>query len=135
MSLFTWDESFSVHNAEMDKQHQNLFDLTNKLQDAMGQRKGNEILPEVFDSLVKYTVGHFAAEEALLQKYNYPDLGNHKHLHADLIKQVSELQKKFQAGNLSISIETSNFLKQWLQNHIKEADQKYGAFLQQKGVR
>jgi hemerythrin len=134
MAIIQWNDGFSVKNADMDKQHQHLFDLINKLHDAMGQGKGRETLPEVFDSLVKYTQSHFAAEEALLQKYKYPGLVNHKRQHADLITQVSELQKQFLAGDFSASMKTRDFLKQWLTEHIQENDQKYGVFLNQKGI-
>jgi hemerythrin len=134
MPLIKWDDSFSVQIAAMDKQHQNLFDLINKLHEAMGQGKGKDTLPEVFESLIKYTQVHFAAEEALLQKHNYPDLAAHKRLHADLIMQISELQKQFQAGDFSASQKTRDFLKQWLTAHIKETDLKYGVFLKQSGI-
>jgi hemerythrin-like metal-binding protein len=134
MKLITWDESFSVKNAAMDKQHQHLVDLINKLHDAMGQGKAKETLPEVFNSLVKYTQSHFADEEALMQKNNYPGLVSHQRQHADLITQVSELQRQFQAGDFGASMKTRDFLKQWLMEHIKETDQKYGAFLNQMGI-
>jgi hemerythrin len=134
MTLVEWNVNYSVQNAEMDRQHQKLFDLINKLHEAMGQGKGKETLPVVFDSLVKYTQSHFAAEEALLQKYNYPELATQKRQHADLIKQVSDLQKQFLAGDFSSSVKTSEFLKKWLIEHIQGTDQKYGGFLNQKGV-
>jgi len=134
MALIQWNDGYSVKNADMDKQHQHLFDLINKLHDAMGQGKGKEALPEVFNSLIKYTQSHFTDEEALLQKYNYPDLIVQKRQHADLIKQISELQKQFQSGDLSSSLKTSGFLKKWLVEHIQGTDQKYGVFLNQKGI-
>jgi hemerythrin len=134
MALIQWNDGYSVKNADMDKQHQRLFDLINKLHDAMGQGKGKETLPEVFNSLVKYTQSHFAAEEALLQKYNYPDLAIQKRQHAELVKQISDLQKQFQAGDFSSSLKTSEFLKKWLIEHIQGTDQKYGGFLNQKGI-
>jgi hemerythrin len=134
MALILWNDGYSVKNADMDKQHQRLFDLINKLHDAMGQGKGKETLPEVFNSLVKYTQSHFVAEEALLQKYNYPDLAIQKRQHAELVKQISDLQKQFQAGDFSSSLKTSEFLKKWLIEHIQGTDQKYGGFLNQKGI-
>jgi len=134
MALMEWNDSYSVKNAAMDKQHKGLFDLINKLHAAMGQGKGKDTLPEIFDDLVRYTQTHFTAEETILQKYNYPDLAAHKRQHADLIRQVSELQKQYQAGDFSTSMKTSEFLKKWLIEHIQGTDQKYGSFLHQKGA-
>ncbi len=134
MALMEWNDSYSVKNAAMDKQHKGLFDLINKLHAAMGQGKGKDTLPEIFDDLVRYTQTHFTAEETILQKYNYPDLAAHKRQHADLIRQVSELQKQYQAGDFSASMKTGEFLKKWLIEHIQGTDQKYGSFLHQKGA-
>ena len=134
MSLIEWNDSFSVQNAEMDRQHQQLFSLLNKLHDAMTQGKGKETLPVVFDNLIRYTQTHFAAEEALLQKYNYPGLVVQKRQHEDLIIQVTGLQKQFFSGDFSSSMQTRDFLKQWLIEHIQGSDQKYGVFLKQKEI-
>jgi hemerythrin len=134
MALIEWNDSYSVKNAAMDKQHKGLFFLINKLHAAMGQGKGKDTLPAIFDDLVRYTQTHFTAEETLLQKYNYPDLATQKRQHADLIRQISELQKQNQAGDFSASMKTSEFLKKWLIEHIQGTDQKYGSFLNQKGV-
>ncbi len=135
MALIQWNASYSVKNEEMDRQHQRLFDLINKLNEAMGEGKGKETLPVVFDSLVKYTQTHFTAEEALLQKHNYPELATQKRQHMELVRQISDLQKQYQAGDFSSSLKTSEFLKKWLIEHIQGTDQKYGGFLNQKGIK
>ena len=134
MALVKWNDSYSVQNVAMDKQHQHLFDLINELHDAMGQGKGKDVLPKVFANLVNYTQTHFADEEALLQKHSYPGLVVQKRQHADLITQVSELIKKFETGDFAASQKTRDFLKQWLIDHIQEHDKKYGTFLNQKGI-
>ena len=35
MGLIKWDDSYSVHIVEIDKQHQKLVDMLNELNDAM----------------------------------------------------------------------------------------------------
>jgi hemerythrin-like metal-binding protein len=129
MPLIEWNNSFSVQNAEMDHQHQHLFGLLNTLHGAMSQGKSKDSLPRVFEELIQYTQRHFAAEEALMQKYNYPGFVIHQRQHADLIAQVAQLHKRFLAGDLSVSIHTRDFLKEWLVEHIKGSDQKYSMFL------
>jgi hemerythrin len=34
-----------------------------------------------------------------------------------------------------VSIEVMNFLKNWLDKHIMETDQKYGPYLNSKGIK
>jgi hemerythrin len=134
MPLIEWNSSFSVQNNEMDRQHQQLFSLLNKLHEALAQGKGKETLPILFNDLLRYTQSHFAAEETLLQRHNYPGLATQKREHADLTAQAVKLQKQFQAGDFSAGMQTSIFLKKWLTEHIQGTDQKYGEHLKNSGV-
>jgi hemerythrin len=132
MSLVQWNSSYSVQNDAMDGQHKRLFEQINKLHDAMGQGKGKESLPEVFESMMQYTRSHFAAEEALLTKYNYPEFAAHKRLHEEFVGKLTDLQNQFKAGDFTVSMQTRDFLRNWLVEHIKGNDLKYGLFLKQK---
>ncbi len=134
MSLIKWNDTFSVQITAMDNQHQKLFELLNKLHDAMSQGKGRDTLPEVFNNLIEYTKSHFADEEALMKKYDYPGFNVHKNQHDKLIAQVVQLQTKFLSGDLSASIQTRDFLKQWLVEHIQGTDQKYSKHLKERGL-
>ncbi len=134
MPLFTWNDSYSVQNNEMDQEHRQIIALLNKLHDAMGVGKSKEALPAVFDSLVQYTKTHFANEEILLQKHNYPGLVGQKRQHQVLIEKVAQLQKQVLDGDVSAGMRTYDFLKQWLVEHIQGSDKEYGVFLHNKGV-
>lgn len=65
--------------------------------------------------------------------HNYPGYDEHKKHHTQLVAQVQEFHQKFQAG-AALSTELMYFLKDWLNNHIKTVDQKYGQFFNGKGV-
>ena len=84
--------------------------------------------------LIEYTVSHFATEEALFDKHNYPEKDAHKEIHKKLVAQVVEFQKQFESGEKDISLELMEFLKDWLIKHIKGTDKKYSSYLQSKGV-
>lgn len=137
MALMTWrDEKYSVNISHLDGHHKRLFDLVNNLHDAMKQGKSKDILGGIFTELMNYTVYHFSAEEELFQKYGYPQYTQHKKEHEDLTKQVVELKDRFDRGGfmLVLTMETMNFLKDWLNNHICVSDKKYRPFLNSKGV-
>lgn len=135
MPLVNWNPSFSVKIVEIDLQHQKLFNMINTLHEAMSTGKSQEVLGKIFDDLAAYTRTHFAYEENLMQSKNYPGYPVHKRQHEDLIQQVANLQAKYKAGELSVSIETRDFLRDWLVNHINGTDQKYVPFLTERGVR
>jgi len=45
-----------------------------------------------------------------------------------------DLSKAAQEGRLTVAIDTSKFLKEWLATHIMGSDKLLGTYLQRKGV-
>jgi hemerythrin-like metal-binding protein len=130
----TWDDSFSVNIAEIDEQHKKLVSMVNELNEAMKQGKGNEVIGEILDGLVEYTVTHFATEENLFDTYGYPQTLIHKKIHSDFVAKVSDFKGQFDKGAIMLSMDVMNFLSDWLVAHIKGEDQKYSGFLNEKGL-
>ena len=91
-------------------------------------------MADILGSLVSYTKAHFSTEEQLLQLHGYPDLAAHKVQHKKFTDQVSDFQRQFSEGTLTLSIDVMNFLKDWLKNHILGTDKKYTSFLHGRGV-
>ena len=134
MTYFAWNEKYSVHIREIDEQHKKLVALINELFEAMKTGQGQEILGKVIAGLITYTKSHFATEERLMRDHGYAEYLVHKQVHDSLTKKVLELNGQFQAGQTALTIQVSNFLKDWLTNHILGTDKKYSAFLNSKGV-
>ncbi|MGC8765664.1 MAG: bacteriohemerythrin [Brevinematia bacterium] len=135
MEFINWDESLSVGLNYFDEQHKKLIRIINKLYDSMKERKSREILSEIFNELIDYTKTHFKSEEEMMIKYNYPHYIAHYNEHKKLTEEVLKLQEKYNKGELFISVEVMNFLKDWLSHHILETDKKYGPFLKEKGIK
>ncbi|MFH0878374.1 MAG: bacteriohemerythrin [Lentisphaerota bacterium] len=134
MAFINWTDQLSVNIRQIDDQHKKLVSIINTLFDAMSQGKAKDVLGKVFNELIQYTKTHFQNEERMMQQYSYPDFAAHKKEHDDLTKTAMDLQDKFTKGAVSLSIETSNFLKAWLTKHILGTDKKYSPFLNGKGV-
>jgi len=134
MDLITWEETMSVNVQEIDKQHQGLINLINDLNKAMRERKTKEVLDEIISSLIDYTLTHFLTEEKYFEKFEYLSASAHKKEHNDFVNRVSEFKKNFDEGKMMLSIEIMDFLKDWLTNHIKGSDKKYGPFFNEKGL-
>lgn len=134
MPLFEWSPDLSVNIKEIDAQHKKLIDILNLLHDSMRTGRGKDVMGKVLKDLTDYTVYHFNTEERLFEKHGYPEYRMHKRQHDDLTEQVVEIKKKFEAGQVAITVELMTFLKNWLNDHIRQSDKKYGAFLNSKGV-
>ena len=130
-----WNSSYSVGVLTLDSQHTILFDILNELHDAMMEGKASNLTGPILRKLVTYTREHFAAEEGLLTKSQYPGLEAHKLLHRDLIKQVEDYSERFERGEITLNLHLLNFLRDWLTNHIMKVDQEYGPWLNEHGVK
>jgi hemerythrin len=135
MELISWKNSLSVGVVEIDDQHKKLVALINKLFDAMSQGKSKEIMQAVLAELSNYVITHFATEEKLMKQFGYEDYENHKKEHKYFIDSLNEFKIKFSAGNVAISLELLNFLKDWLLKHIIGTDRKYIALFKENGIR
>ncbi|MFZ0800064.1 MAG: bacteriohemerythrin [Terriglobales bacterium] len=133
-TAFTWNNSYSVKVEAMDAQHQQLFAIIRELYAAMRSGHGKEVVGDVLRRLIDYTVKHFTAEEALMEKHGYPGLAQHRAEHKALTDKVLAFKKGFEAGTVSVSLELMTFLQKWLTDHIQTVDQKYGDFLNAHGV-
>jgi hemerythrin-like metal-binding protein len=133
--LIPWKEEFSVKIASIDEQHQKLLGLINSLHQAMLARKGKHVLGPVLDNLVAYTQEHFAYEEQLFERYEYPSRLSHIKEHKELVKKVADFQADFESGKLTVTMDVMQFLKDWLERHIQGTDKAYSAYLVRNGVK
>ncbi len=147
MAFITWSNEYSVNIKEIDRQHQFLINIVNKMHELVmadagdsANRSESDIkrirsdIRRVFAKLADYTNYHFRTEEELFKTHNYPGFQVHKRQHNELVLQVLELQRRFLKNEVSITQEIFDFLKEWLINHILVSDKEYTVFLNAKGV-
>jgi len=130
-----WDESFATGVSSFDNEHKVLFKMVNDLHDAMQQKRSREAVGQILNGLAEYTVNHFAAEERAFSQTNYPSETEHKQHHKKLVDQVVELIGKYSSGETVLSQDIITFLQNWLVDHIKGVDKKYGSHLNKNGIR
>lgn len=124
MAMYQWDNALSVGNQYIDEDHKQLIDTVARLHEAMRTGQGKDVVGGILDDLVRYTEDHFAREEGFMREINYVDYLPHKAEHERLVKEVKDLQARFNAGSITITVSVSNFLADWLRNHILGLDKK-----------
>lgn len=134
MAHFEWKDQYSVGIPVIDEQHKKLVAMVNELYEAMSTGKGKDVLGKVLNDLIQYTKVHFQLEERLMQQHGYPEFAAHKAEHDTLTHQALDLSAKYVKGQAALTIQTGNFLRDWLAKHIQGTDKKYAPFLQAKGV-
>lgn len=134
MGVLEWNDSLKVNVAVIDRQHQRLVQMINDLNDAMKIGKGRDLISNILDEMVRYALIHFSTEETYFDRYQYPEAVSHKAEHAAFGSKVEQFRKDYQANKVGLSIEIMHFLSDWLLNHIKGTDKKFGPFLNRKGL-
>jgi len=129
-----WDGSFATGINRFDEAHKVLFKMVNDLHEAMQQKRSKEVIGQILNGLAEYTVNHFADEERAFAQTSYPGAAEHKELHKKLVSQVVDLQGKFRSGETVLSQDIITFLQDWLIDHIKGTDKKYGPHLHKNGI-
>ena len=134
MALLAWNESLIIDIQSMDFQHKHWVRLINELHEAMLRGKGSGAIDRTLDNALGYTRLHFAAEERLLSENGYPAYEHHKKLHDDFVSGILRLKDRLNAGHAVLAMELITGMRDWLAQHIQNADREYGPFLKRKGV-
>jgi len=117
-----------------DDDHKKLFDLVNEFYKNVTVKSSKEILKVTVKGLKDYTGYHFNREEKYMKEFNYPGYDAQKKEHDAFIQKVNEFQKKLDDGSFMVTVEVTNFIKDWLTHHIKVVDKQYETFFKEKGL-
>ncbi|WP_322997124.1 bacteriohemerythrin [Castellaniella sp.] len=123
--FYPWTRELEVGIGVIDKDHQKLVQLINSLHESMTQGHSKEIIGKVLDELIFYTQDHFTREEKMMRDAGYTGYEQHKKVHDNLVKKVVEFRDSYHAGHSNVSVELSNFLRNWLSTHIMKTDKDY----------
>ena len=138
MALIEWNESLKLGVAVVDGQHERLVGIINRLNEAMIDGKGADVIGEIMDELIIYTATHFSMEEKYFAQFEYPDADEHKREHDALIERVSAFARDFEKAIFSsksaLAAELLQFLQIWWRYHMMETDSKFVAFFREKGL-
>lgn len=124
MSL-QWKVDYKIGHDEIDAQHKQLFNIANDLL-AATDRAG---LTTGAMALYKYTRQHFAHEEQLMKRLNYPAIAGHLVQHDGLISRLNQEAARIASGTVDRDV-LEAFLSDWLLNHIATSDTKLAHYIQ-----
>lgn len=132
MDLITWDDSLNTGISLIDAQHKVLINKLNKLNSCMTDKNMCENLNVLLDELLEYTFYHFETEENYFSEFSYGKEKEHIKEHESFRKYLKEFLSKKNETEASLSQDLLEFLKKWIDHHIREVDMEYVAFLKDK---
>lgn len=134
-NLIEWSEKYSTGVEIFDNEHKILVSIINRLNRAMEEGKGGNIISDIVNELVDYTGTHFRHEEQLMEKFGYETYQDHKKIHVDFVNQVLKVKNDIATGRVTVSTDLMEFLKDWLLKHIMGTDKEYGKFFNMRGIK
>jgi hemerythrin len=121
-------------NQNLDAEHRVQISLVTALREALENDEDEAAVAERLDRLVSYTDAHFMAEQLLMRQYAYPLYEAHELEHDRLVGQVHELQRRYQAGELALTMQVARSLEEWLFSHTKGTDHALEEYLKKQGA-
>jgi len=95
MSLLEWKPEYSVGNASIDHEHEQMIQQINWLYDKLSEPVDAESVESVLGEIHADISAHFALEERLMRKSKYFEYEDHKDDHEDLLDQIHDLMDSF----------------------------------------
>lgn len=126
-----FDSRYRVGVQQVDLEHQELFEIAGKIHDSLSL---DVIVPmreirQAINQLVKSTESHFAHEELLMETSGYPNLEDHRTLHANLISRIRVFEAEIEQAEQLTPVDVYEFLCSWLGDHILTSDRMFGDFV------
>ena len=133
-TLFKWDDKYSVGVSSIDAQHQSIVELINQLFEGIQLGQAEETASRTLQRVVSYAKTHFAEEEELMRRCEYPDYKEHKRIHDAFIQEMAGLVARQIRGGPAVAFDTFDFLQSWWIEHIQGTDQKYSSHFKRCGI-
>lgn len=139
MTLIEWDDSLKLGIGVVDRQHEHLVEIINRLHTATMANRGADVISEILDELIIYTATHFRMEEKYFAKFEYPEAEEHKREHEALVEKVGAFANAFEqtprGARSALAMELLQFLQIWWRYHMMVTDSKFVRLFREKGLK
>jgi hemerythrin-like metal-binding protein len=96
--------------------------------------EGQQSESDALQRIVTYAATHFASEEALMERFSYPDLADHRTAHSDFAASAQGLVSEHTAGRGPSIRDLAAFMERWLVEHITNFDQPMVEYVRARGL-
>lgn len=136
MLRLQFDSTLETGDSTVDNQHRHLIDLFNELYDASVDGRGDEQVHATLVALSDYALEHFAAEQRLMVRFQYPpeDVMEHVDEHRRLTERVAALISEHSQSGMATILPLATLLQEWLATHIRVHDRRLVAHIQSQNA-
>ncbi|MDD5250811.1 MAG: hemerythrin family protein [Rhodocyclaceae bacterium] len=130
-------ERFYLHDCcktgieDIDDEHRTLMRLGNRLYAlSLCEDVAHATVGEVLTELLSFAQDHFAAEEHLMEAYEYPALAPHRATHKRMCDYLAEMFDLAAETPLLVTIRLEIFLGSWFIWHMQRDDVEFAHYCQ-----
>lgn len=120
-----WRKAHECGHPDIDGQHQELFDLFNRLLDASLGDEADAAVEPLLQQLLAALVRHFRDEEETLRLLGYGELEQHSRLHRALEARAQALAQMYAQGGPAIGEALVFVARELVERHMLVDDRKF----------
>jgi hemerythrin len=134
MRYAKWNDALLTGDTEVDAQHRALYDLVNDLS-ADALLDDNPALTEIeLERILRYAANHFATEESLMDRTEYPRRAEHIAIHHEFARAATDMVEAHLSGDGPTLPDLAAFMEDWLEHHIHDEDMPLVEHVRQRGA-
>ena len=115
----------------LEKDHQQLIDLIDALDKCVLKGDSMHQVTKYLDAFVTLAEDEFKNEERVMEAYEYPEIIDHKKEHVRMLEQLRSIHSKLSKGHTPFGKDYMQYLRNWLEAHLLDADNRLEKFLYQ----
>lgn len=115
----------------LEKDHQQLIDLIDALDKCVLRGDSTHQVNKYLDAFVTLAEDEFKNEERIMEVYKYPEIIDHKKEHVRMLEQLRSVHSKLSKGFTPFGQDYMQYLRNWLETHLLDADNRLEEFLYQ----
>ena len=127
-----WDDEYNLGIESIDAQHRHLFEIVNMVYDLEENDHVKDEIRTILEELNDYMKTHFKDEEIYLENIHFPELEEHKLLHANIIEQLTQVVKNPHHRLDIFQTKMKVIVKRLLIDHIVIQDMKIKHYLKRR---
>ncbi len=135
MAALTWDKRLETGIDDIDGQHRELFRRIDSLELSIYSGKSKVEMVMMIEYLESYVEEHFEAEETLMLRTAYPDLGGHRRDHDEFRQKFAKIKNEYKkkGADSYMALDVDREIRKWWENHILKTDMAFVPHVKDKG--
>jgi hemerythrin-like metal-binding protein len=121
--MLAWNEGYTLGMSITDSENKKLVAIAEQLNESVAHGDNARTQKGLLTNFISTLITHFEREEGLMHHYQCPDTEDHVDEHRAFAAQMTKMNAGFEAGAITLPLESLQTLRNWFDRHIRKYDQ------------